>query len=327
MSSAPPAATPTQDKGKEKEKKGVGKLLARMKTVLKKGESSSRRFSIVGSKTTKKGEPAEQKTDAKPEPEGITKIPRSQLYEQRAKQLGERFGLQLYPGDWYSTEGDALRVEKPIRMRVRRNCHLCNATFGVAKECPNCQHVRCKQCSRYPPKRSEAEKQASRERRAAKAKELEENPPIAVDYRHDEKTPELRIPPKCGHQDLVYKKPRQRVRRNCHECGTLFSAGSKLCASCGHIRCTDCPRDPAKKKKYPFGYPGDEFGPNAVPHHECHECKSIFPGGAADGTACHSCQHPKCEKCERLKPRRVEPQPDPEVLKSVEEKLAKLKVG
>ncbi|CAI4210679.1 unnamed protein product [Parascedosporium putredinis] len=321
MSSAPPATTPTQDKGKEKEKKGVGKLLARMKTVLKKGESS-RRFSIVGSKSTKRrklsidlndstAEPVEEKPEPKPEPEGVTKVPRSQIYEQRAKQLGERFGLQLYPGDWYSTEGDALRVEKPIRMRVRRNCHLCNSTFGVAKECPNCQHVRCKH----------------RERRAAKAKELEENPPIAVDYCFDDKTPELRIPAKCGKQDLVYKKPRQRVRRNCHECGTLFKAGSKLCTDCGHIRCTDCPRDPAKKKKYPFGYPGDEYGPTAVPHHECHQCKSIFPGGAADGTACQSCQHPKCESCQRLKPRRVEPQPDPDVLKSVEEKLAQLKVG
>lgn len=172
-------------------------------------------------------------------------MPRSDIYEERAKHLGERFGLQVNAGEWWSTEGTALRTEKPIRMRVRRNCHLCNATFGVAKECPNCSHVRCKQCTRYPPKRTEEEKQASRERRAAKAKELAANPPIVPDWRIDEKTDfKLTKPAKTGGQDLVYKKPRQRVRRNCHKCNALFASGSKTCSGCGHIRCTDCPRDP-----------------------------------------------------------------------------------
>lgn len=40
-------------KGKEKEKRGVGKLLSRVKTVLKKGEGS-RRQSILGMKSEKK---------------------------------------------------------------------------------------------------------------------------------------------------------------------------------------------------------------------------------------------------------------------------------
>lgn len=326
MSSAAPA-DPT-DNGKGKEKKGVGKLLSRVKTVLKRGDSSSRRQSFIGSK------PAEKKSDPAPatkaEPkldDGVTRIERSQLFEERAKQLGERFGLQVKPNEWWSTEGTALRIEKPIRMRVRRNCHLCNATFGVAKECPGCSHVRCKQCSRSPPKRTEEEKQASRERRAAKAAELAANPPIKPDWRHDQKTEfKLTKPAKTNGQDLVYKKPRQRVRRNCHECGALFANGVKTCGGCGHIRCTDCPRDPAKKKKYPYGYPGDAFGPNSVPHYDCHQCKTVFPTGAADGTACETCKHAKCDKCERIKPRRVEPQPDPEVLKSVLEKMAALNV-
>ena len=186
---------------------------------------------------------------AKEEPklaEGVVRIPRSELYEERAKQLGEKFGLQVNPGEWWSTEGTALRTEKPIRMRVRRTCHQCNATFGVAKECPSCSHVRCKQCTRYPPKRTEEEKQASRERRAAKAKEAAANPIIVPDWRVDEKKSEFKLtkPAKTGGQDLVYRKPRQRVRRNCHQCNTLFTSGSKTCAECGHIRCTDCPRDP-----------------------------------------------------------------------------------
>jgi hypothetical protein len=34
------------------------------------------------------------------------------------------------------------------------------------------------------------------------------------------------------------------VRRTCHECKTMFFTGNKTCDKCGHIRCTDCPRDP-----------------------------------------------------------------------------------
>lgn len=52
MSSAGPSE-PTE-KGKGKEKRGVGKLLSRVKTVLKKGDGSSRRQSFLGLKSEKK---------------------------------------------------------------------------------------------------------------------------------------------------------------------------------------------------------------------------------------------------------------------------------
>jgi hypothetical protein len=177
--------------------------------------------------------------------EGVTKVPKSQLFEERARKLGERFGLEIQKSEWHSTEGDALRIEKPIRMRVRRTCHKCNAVFGVAKECPNCQHSRCTKCSRYPPHRTEEEKVASRARRAAIIKANKEHAPIIPDYSFDAKEDfVLKRPSKTGGQDLIYKKPRQRIRRNCHECGTLFVTGSKNCENCAHVRCTDCPRDP-----------------------------------------------------------------------------------
>lgn len=82
-----------------------------------------------------------------------------------------------------------------------------------------------------------------------------------------------------------------------------------------------------KKDKYPFGYPGDEFGPSAIPHHECVECKAIFPGGAPDGTPCAKCERPKDAACPRLKPRKVEPEPDPAILQSVQAKIESLKLG
>lgn len=173
------------------------------------------------------------------------KVPRSQIFEERAKKISERFGLEIRPNEWYSTEGHALRVEKPIRMRVSRECHKCGHTFGSAKECPGCKHVRCKECQRRPSKRTEAEKEESRKKRAAILKERAENPPIIADW--DPKPLQkviLTRPSKHGGQDLVHRKPRQRVRRTCCQCQKLYSGLDKTCESCEHTRCTDCPRDP-----------------------------------------------------------------------------------
>ncbi|KAH7375790.1 hypothetical protein B0T11DRAFT_270990 [Plectosphaerella cucumerina] len=339
---------------KDQEKKGLGKFLSRAKTVFK--SSSSKRASVqqpptssttaattqaksstpapaaagagtsaaaTAPKTSQK--PAEPKKNKYDDVEGVTRVLKQDLFEERARKLGEKYGLEIKKSDWYSTEGTALRVEKPIRMRVHRTCAACSATFSSAKECPSCGSTKYK---RYPPKRTEAEKIASRERRAALIKANKENAPIIPDYNYDpRKEPVLTKPSKCGGQDLVHKKPRQRVRRTCHECQSLFTTGNKTCDKCSHVRCTDCPRDPPKKDKYPFGYPGDEFGPNSIPHHECHECKTFFPGGVPDGTACTKCSHEKCPDCPRLKPRKVEPEPDPAVLQSLQAKIEALKLG
>ncbi|KAK1762244.1 hypothetical protein QBC33DRAFT_461792, partial [Phialemonium atrogriseum] len=253
-----------------------------------------------------------------------TKVLRSQIYEERAKKLGERYGLEIKPSEWYSAEGHALRVEKPIRMRVHRECHKCGHTFGLAKECPSCKHPRCKECQRRPPKRTEAEREESRRKRAALLKERAENQPIIPDWDLSEKKVVLTRPGKRGGQDLIHRKPRQRVRRTCCQCEKLFTAGNKTCGGCQHTRCTDCPRDPAKKDKYPYGYPGDELGAKTIARYGCHECKAPFPQGAAVGADCSRCSHKRCDSCQRLKPRKVEPEPDPEVWKAVQAKLGEL---
>lgn len=130
----------------------------------------------------------------------------------------------------------AERVEKPIRVRIHRECHECKTGFGSDKACTKCQHKRCRECPRYPPKKNKGEK----------IKKFEHGD-VTVDL-VDEKGGKIRLqvtkPAKVGGQNLVLKRPVQRVRRNCHTCGTLFVAGTKNCAECGHIRCTDCPRDP-----------------------------------------------------------------------------------
>lgn len=314
----------------KEEKKGFGKVLARVKTVLR-----TKRLSTSGAKadpaapTEKKGKEAAKSTTktapaaaaaaaAKTVDANAQKVPRAQLFEERAKKLGELYGLELKPSEWHSTEGHALRVEKPIKMRVHRKCHQCDTSFGASKECSKCKHTRCKQCPRIPSKKTEAEREESRKKRAQIIKDRAENAPIVPDWHPKrEKDLVLRRPAKTGTQDLVHKKPRQRVRRTCCGCKNLFTSGNKTCTACQHVRCTDCPRDPSKKDKYPYGYPGDQPSKRQA-YFECKACKNTF-ASEPTVTTC-----PKCfnRNTERLAPKRVEPQPDPEAWKSIQAKLA-----
>ncbi|KAK4165212.1 hypothetical protein QBC43DRAFT_288104 [Cladorrhinum sp. PSN259] len=324
---------------KDKEKKGFGKVLSRVKTVLKKhrlstlGGSSKAgpSSSAAAGPAPEEGAlvpvgPVAQPVTAAPEVEVVaiqgTKIPRSQLFAERAKKLGDLYGLELKPSEWHLSEGDVTRVEKPIRMRVHRKCHQCDTSFGLGKECSKCNHTRCKQCPRVPAKRTEAEREESRKKRAAIIKERKENAPIIADWDTTPKKVVLTRPAKTGGQDLIHRKPRQRIRRTCCQCEKLFNGGSKTCDSCEHARCTDCPRDPAKKDKYPYGYPGDSLGAR-VGHYNCGDCQHKFSTAPEDNPACPNCS---CRKSERLAPRRVEPEPDPAVWASLQAKLQNLHI-
>ncbi|KAH9891424.1 hypothetical protein F4778DRAFT_334150 [Xylariomycetidae sp. FL2044] len=327
MSSTPGTAAPA-GKG-AKERKGVGKVLYRMRSVFKKGESS-KKASAGGAaapdaplmSTPAAAPAAAPQTKQPPHYEGASKIPRLQIHEERAKKLGTRFGIEIKPGEWHSTEGEVLRVDKTVRMRIHHECHRCHATFGPGKQCPTCQHSRCTKCTRYPPKRTEEEKQANRERREVIVQKHRDNAPIIPSYDYSQPIL-LKRPAKSGGQDLVFKgKPRMRVRRICHECNALIpSHGNKdrLCANCGHRRCHDCPRNPDARVKYPYGYPNDKPGPKFKGVYSCHECRKKFPPHAEDGTQCPSCDHKKCPLCPLVKPRKVEPEPEfnPDLLETV----------
>ncbi|KAH7342262.1 hypothetical protein BKA65DRAFT_478159 [Rhexocercosporidium sp. MPI-PUGE-AT-0058] len=342
-------AVPAEKKG------GLSKIVSRMKTVLKRSDGSKRlSFSsksapavapavapTAGPSVAKSDEPTPVAAPEPVEPTTTTsgpqptKIMRSQIEADRAKKLGERFSVTIDP--MYSgPDKEISRIEKPIRMRIHRSCHRCNATFRGGKICSQCEHVRCKACPRYPLKKAEK-------------KEKEPVVPAVVGIEPDtywglrEKVLLTKPSLKPGAQPLVRKTPRQRVRRTCHECNTLFAGGVKICSSCNHVRCVDCPRDPAKKKKYPDGYPGDAFSSNtSIPvKYSCHKCLKVFPAvphpdseegmarkeSGAEPLACVRCQHPMCSECPRARPTRVEPAPDPEVLKSVQAKLAALSVS
>ncbi|PFH58058.1 hypothetical protein XA68_14211 [Ophiocordyceps unilateralis] len=341
-----PSSAPRGPKGKEKKTRGFGRVISKVMIALKRGESSKsqlRQPSATLLQPTTSAAEASKPPSSKPVPlskaaeararyeglEGVTKVIRSQLLQERAKKLAERYGLEISSSDLIRTSADdtVLRMDKPIRIRLRITCHRCDTALTTSKECPNCQHLRCTKCTRYPPLRTEVEKLASRERRAAMVQAQKDNPPIMPDYSYADTGIVLKRPSKTGGQDLYHKKPRQRVRRTCHLCQAVFLTGSKKCQDCAHVRCTDCPRDPPKKNKYPFGYPGDAFAPDSVPRYECDRCETLLPLAVDMGFACRKCGHHVSDDSPRALPRKVEPEPDPEILTMIRAKLDSLKIA
>ncbi|RAL59633.1 hypothetical protein DID88_006492 [Monilinia fructigena] len=145
-------------------KKGLSRVLGRMKTVLRRSDGSKRlsfstkfncrrakciknctntkanthsrttkgntrrHSAAVEAKQTTTPSPLQAETQSKPQskPQPI-KVSRAEINAERARKLGERFQLQIEPHEWQtlSEEKDAWRIEKPIRMRIHRTCHKC----------------------------------------------------------------------------------------------------------------------------------------------------------------------------------------------------------
>ncbi|KAH7130875.1 hypothetical protein EDB81DRAFT_660253, partial [Dactylonectria macrodidyma] len=125
--------------------------------------------------------------------EGVIKVDKKDLFEERARKLGEKYGLEIKQKEWHSAESTALRVEKPIGIRVHRTCATCSATFSCAKECPTCGSTKYRRCT---PRRTETEKIASQKRRAARLKADKENVSIIPHYGADFKMRVLKRPNK-----------------------------------------------------------------------------------------------------------------------------------
>ncbi|OAA43671.1 hypothetical protein NOR_04246 [Metarhizium rileyi] len=309
--------------GQDVASNGVERVISKVKHAFK----SDKRETTAPSTQLPCSLPHEPRPDANQESSSVSVVPKQTILEESAKKMGENFGRVIDSSNFFtpSANDSVLRVDKPSRMRIRRTCHRCDTTFTTRNECTKCQHVRCERCPRYPPKEVEAEVLANIEQVEADLKSKRENSPIMPDFHWGDERIELRRPSKSGGQDLVHRKPRQRVRRTCHECQTLFATGSRKCENCNHIRCTDCPRDPPKKDKYPFGYPGDAFGPDSDARFECMSCEVLYAADAKDGTPCTLCGLEKSGQSPRALPRKVQPAPDPEVVSKLQARLNGLK--
>ncbi|THV49844.1 hypothetical protein BGAL_0176g00030 [Botrytis galanthina] len=311
-----PKPTPTPEPSKE--------IPISIPIVVETKQPTDTTTKTTTSSTTKQQSKSKSQSQSQPQPQP-TKVSRAEINAERARKLAERFQLQIEPHEWQSLTGekDVWRIEKPIRMRIHRTCHKCDTTYGANKICTNCEHPRCTKCPRYPLKKKDKGKTAVANTGPTKVE-------VDREWKKSEKLIMTLPSQKVGGQPLVRKKPTQRVRRTCHECSTLFTAGNKICTTCSHTRCADCPRNPSKKKKYPDGYPGDQ--PSSTnKKFACHKCDKTFPHHSSldpktSMQECTSCKHVRCDMCMIAVPRKVVPEPDPEVLRRVEEKLRGLSI-
>ncbi|KAF3929624.1 hypothetical protein ABW20_dc0101144 [Dactylellina cionopaga] len=235
---------------------------------------------IAAAVVTEAAAPTEPESESKPIAEASTTAKpvtaQPAALSAGARQLAEKHGIEI-PEDWpYAVRPPVgERVEKPIRMRVRRYCHICQTAFGSDKSCPSCAHKRCVECPRSP--------LAKTDKKKTKPKHKEFDP-------YDG----LTLPGKPGGQDLVYRKIRQRVHYKCHKCEADF-AGQKTCPSCSHNRCKKCHREPSRKPK-----PIEEIRRKRPIKWTCSECH--HPSNAT--RACTKCNHPRCVDCVREIPKR-----------------------
>ncbi|KAJ0425616.1 hypothetical protein BJY00DRAFT_308350 [Aspergillus carlsbadensis] len=330
---------------------GLSKVISRMRTVLRRSSSTkaSSTSASTTTKTTTTKTAKETPSSAQPESSKAAAVAESKpakpaaaetteptvltnwgtIQEEKARVLFAKYGLTLEPGEWKAvSDVPVQRVTKSIRMRVRRTCHRCQTTFGPDKVCVNCQHVRCKKCPRHPPpKPKDKKEQAGSALQTIIAQKTEAVQPKPKEL-------QLTIPSRTGGQDLIRKPARQRVRRTCHRCNTVFAAHATECSSCKHVRCKICPRDPPKLHKYPDGYPGDAEPPVEPPartwkrprqrvRYTCHICSTVYRSGEKN---CSSCGQAKGPETIRDPPKKQKPEPDPEIVKRVEERLASIKV-
>ncbi|KAK7538348.1 uncharacterized protein J3D65DRAFT_587741 [Phyllosticta citribraziliensis] len=308
-------------------RQSIGKYVKRLRTVLKKNpskdssaaasasasdskdHSSLPTRSVFSSTTPPQDIPPETKpAESKPVSStvGQTSYPRNAAQQERARALFAKYGLTLEAHEWITSgisNENVQRVEKPIRMRVHRTCHRCQTTFGPDRVCQKCEHTRCKKCPRYPAKKEDKAKGKAR------AGEPQAAPPA-------KKGDCLTMKSRTGGPDLERRPPKQRVRRTCHKCDSLFIPPTAAsCTSCSHVRCTKCPRDPAKRKKWPDGYPGDapasesETDVDAVKRPDrtwrkprqrvrwtCENCQTLF---MEKSKSCANCGHDRCLNCPR----------------------------
>jgi hypothetical protein len=216
---------------------------------------------------------------------------------ERTQRLLAKYGLSVEAQDWMPTDSTVpstvLRVEKPIRVRVRYTCHLCEDLFGVERTCKKCSHKRCDECPRHPSKRSMMKDDANKEN-------FNSGKDVVTSRKreHDVEQSE-------GNSQAASDGPTpvmQQLQHSCHKCKTAFEQRGRLCSSCGHLRCARCPRHLAD---WNYNGSGDEpLRPERVyrqPRQRvqwiCDHCQSTFTEGSR---VCGECLHKRCEACSRI---------------------------
>lgn len=179
---------------------------------------------------TKAAEPAAAPEEKPP----ITAAESHRAQIEKAKVLFAKYNMTWEEGEWTMPfRGDFARVEKKVRVRIRRHCHRCQTSFGAEKLCNSCGHTRCKKCPRT----------STSSRRDAKGKHSITTGSIVVDDPHKAlfSLDPLTMPYRSNVKELPTPHSHRRI---CHKCQTAFVGAAPQCGQCGHTHCAQCPRDP-----------------------------------------------------------------------------------
>ncbi|EME78487.1 uncharacterized protein MYCFIDRAFT_212397 [Pseudocercospora fijiensis CIRAD86] len=142
--------------------------------------------------------------------------------------------------------------------------------------------------------------------------------------------------PRAGIQTVI--KPRAQLgRRICHKCEhDIQPATRNECQSCGHLKCSQCPRLPQKSRRHgKSAQHGEEQcvdeevpmvkavqrvhrKPRQRVRYTCEHCDSLF----VERSRCLGCGHERCTNCHREPPKRAPIRHDPEILRAVADRLA-----
>ena len=205
---------------------------------------------------------------------------------ERSRHLSAKYGIELIESEWARpVREQVLRVERPIRMRIRYWCHLCNTLYTNTRVCSQCAHQRCNRCEREPPRRTTPRFRLADAARtnyvlsaenaygssigehvsnttpsmsqssssipfvpqtyASGRRELDHRTEGVQNLQQEAVTSPDRLEP---HSRRINKRLRVRVHYTCHECQNSLQPKESNCSTCGHKRCKDCPRNPPRRE-------------------------------------------------------------------------------
>jgi hypothetical protein len=138
---------------------------------------------------------------------------------ERARAIFKKYDFEFNDEDWQASEpkpkAPRERVQKQIRMRVRYTCHNCQTVYGHDRICVSCQHKRCPECIRYPPKKKKDKTVST----------VDEAPTTTAQG--------------C----------------TCHECQSGFDPGATECPNCKHQICDKCTKEAKLDSSTPASAP------------------------------------------------------------------------
>lgn len=176
----------------------------------------------------------------------IYTVSKAEIVGQRGRVISLRLGMEVETWEMRTVLPDETvrRMDKPISLRVRWACHLCNSGINLHGKCSKCEHSRCKECHRLDSSIEADDGLVARVRPAKRRSEADDEGHCISEQDWSEDGVVFKKRSRTGGPDLVLRKPRHRVRRTCHVCQADFAQLSKICDKCQHVRCTDCPREP-----------------------------------------------------------------------------------